>query len=103
LRFNLPQPGVSIIRAAPQHGNLAPAADRDPANFPGPAILNRHVATVEPSKFAEPLNKGGNPFSALGHSQRTLPSGPQRRDVTACPIGFYANFLAKVRGKRRTG
>jgi hypothetical protein len=41
--------------------------------------------------------------SALGHSQRTLPSGPQRRDVVACPIGFYANFLAKVRGKRRTG
>ena len=41
--------------------------------------------------------------SALGHSQRTLPSGPQRRDVAACPIGFHANFLAKVRGKRRTG
>jgi len=28
-----------------------------------PAILNREVATVDPSEFAEPLHKSGNPLA----------------------------------------
>ena len=28
-----------------------------------PAILNREVATVDPTEFAEPLNKSGNPWA----------------------------------------
>jgi hypothetical protein len=66
---------------------------------PTPDLFTALPRTVETGQEATLARQ----HSALGHSQRTLPSGPQRRDVAACPIGFHANFLAKVRGKRRTG
>ena len=43
-----------------------------------PAILNREVATVDPSEFAEPLNKSSNPL-ALNRRRRSAhePNGRQ--------------------------
>jgi hypothetical protein len=50
----------------------------------GPAILNREVATVDPSEFAEPLHKSGNPL-ALDRRRGAQESDGRQLARLLCP------------------
>jgi hypothetical protein len=92
--------GMAVLReTAP-----ASAAKRETAREK--SALNAKTSLAAVRKPAPKRGHADLPHIAGPDAQALLMAAQWRKvscGTAACPIGFYANFLAKVRGKRRTG